>query len=178
MVEAVAIMPVFVILFFTAVYAHSWGSKQIDLNSQSRQAAWVLAMANCNVSGQNDSETLPNSNTGGSSPNVITLANSSPNEASSAAHSAFSAGSVTGWMSSFLSTVTSAIAGIFPNPQGSQMNKTDTVNWRMPNNYSGANPTNSTPVQGNMTVMCNEAPMDGSIINVISDIVGFVKSLF
>ena len=178
MVEAVAIMPVFVILFFTAVYAHSWGARQIDLNSQSRQASWVLAMANCNVKGQNESETLPASNTGGTAPSIITLANSSANDAGSAAKSAFSAGSVTGWMSSFLSTVTSAIAGIFPNPSGAQLNKSDTVNWRMPNNYTGANPSNSTTVQGNTTVMCNEAPMDGTISNVISDIIGFVKSLF
>jgi hypothetical protein len=48
----------------------------------------------------------------------------------------------------------------------------------MPNNYTGANPNNSTTVQGNTTVMCNEAPMNGTIINVISDIIGFVKSLF
>jgi hypothetical protein len=167
MVEAVAIMPVFVVLFFTAVYAHSWGAKQIDLNSQSRQASWVLAMANCNVAGQQDSETLPASNTGGTAPSIITLANSNPNEAGSAARSAFSAGSVTGAMSSFLSNVTSLIAGIFPNPSGAQLNKSDTLNWRMPNNYTGANPTNSTTVQGNTTVMCNEAPMNGTIANLL-----------
>jgi hypothetical protein len=180
MVEAVAVMPVFVLLFFVAVYAHAWGNKQIDLNTQSRQAAWMLAMSNCNVGGQNDSESLPPTNTGGASnPSVIDLVNMyGSSEAASAAHQAFNAGSVTGWVSSFLSIVTTAIASIFPNPQGAQMNKTDVVNWRLPNNYTGANPTNSTVVRGTATVMCNEAPMDGTLSTVIGDLVGFVGGLF
>jgi hypothetical protein len=102
---------------------------------------------------------------------------SGSSDAGNAASSAFSGGSVTGAMTSFLSTVTSAISSIFPNPQGSQLNNSTALNWRLPNNYTGSNATNTTTVNGTSTVMCNEAPQDGSIFAVISDIFSFVGSL-
>ena len=47
MVEAVAILPLFVVLWFTLLYAFHVSSDKISVNTSSRALAWGYVMANC-----------------------------------------------------------------------------------------------------------------------------------
>jgi Flp pilus assembly protein TadG len=181
MVEAAFMLPMFVILFFTTLYLHNLNSKQIALNNTARESAWSYARANCGIVLDADSEVYDSVDSGGDAASTIATTNGS-NEAGSAASTAFSAGSVTGGMAAFVSTVTTAISSVFPNPTGSQKKSNDTVAWNMVNLYangsSGSQTTQTpTPVAQTVTVYCDEAPQDGSLGKVISDFMGFVKSL-
>jgi len=183
MVEAAFMMPMFVILFFTSLYAHNLNAKQISLNMTTRASAWALAMYNCSKGPASDEgETLQAANSGGTGePQTISLSGGSGNDASNAASSAFSGGSVSGALSSVMSGITSAIASVFPNPQGSQSQIHDTVSWRMPNVYVEGGSTsgpNSTPVGQTVTVVCNEQAVDGSIGQAVKDIICAVTGQF
>jgi len=160
MVEAAFMMPMFVMLFFTSIYAHNLNAKQISLNLTTRAQSWALAMYNCSKGpGSPEGETLQAANSGGSGePTQITLKSTNPSTSGSAAMSALSGGSIMGMMSTFMGMATGILSGLFPDPPGSQSQVKDSVSWRMPNLYNGAGvgQTNSTPVQQTVTLVCNE----------------------
>jgi hypothetical protein len=172
MVEAAFMLPMFVILWYGSLYVHNLGSKYINVNSNARAEAWQTAMANCGVHHDSDSEKLPLALTGGSG-----LPGNGGNEANQVS-TALKSGNVTGAMSGFVSGFTSLISSIFPNPSGAVVTKSDTVNWRVPNLYNHTGLSGeSTAVLGSSTVVCNEAPQDGSISNVISGVVSMVQGI-
>jgi hypothetical protein len=185
LVEAAFMMPMFVILFFTSLYAHNLNAKQISLNITTRSQAWALAMYNCSkgpgTGSPAEGETLQAANSGGSGePTTIGLTSQNANDASSAAGSAFNSGSISGSMSSMLSIVTGLLSDILPNPQGAQSQIKDTVSWRMPNTYVAGGATsgpNSTPVQQTVTVVCNEQEQNGSIGSALKSMVCVITGL-
>jgi hypothetical protein len=162
MVEAAFMMPMFVILFFTSLYAHNLNAKQISLNIQTRGSAWGYAMNNCGQTNSPESETLPAVG-GGDGVSQVQLFGQTGNDAASAASSALAGGNNPGAISSIASGVTGAIANVLPNPYGSQAQIQSKVSWRQPNVYTGADPSNNTNVQQTVTLVCNQEPIDGSI---------------
>ncbi len=170
MVEAAFMMPMFVLLFFTSLYAHNLNAKQISLNIESRSEAWGFAMNNCGAAGQDETESLPSISTGDGLQEVQ-LYGESGNDAASAAGTALSGGNVTGAISSIASGIVGAIANVLPNPYGSQASFKTTVDWRQPNVWSGAKPTGSGNVQQTVTVLCNQEPQDGNIETAVKGII-------
>jgi hypothetical protein len=173
LVEAAFMLPMFVILWYGSLYVHNLGSKYIAVNTAAREDAWTTAMSNCGVHKSSDSEVLPAAE-GSPSP----LKNGGGSD-SSAVSTALGQGNVTGAISGLVNSITKAISNIFPNPKGATALKTDKINWRDPDLYDHSGMAEqSTKVKGTITIVCNEAPEDGSISNVIGNLVGFVKSIF
>ncbi len=170
LVEAAFMMPMFIILFFTSLYAHNVNSKQITLNTTARAQAWAYAMSNCNKGpGSPEGESLPLGSSGNAQ--TMDLEGGSPGGGTSAASSALSSGSVTGAISSFLSAITSVLSDIFANPPGSQSTVRDSVSWRLPNVYDGSGyGVRSTPLYQSVTVVCNEQAQNGSIVTAVEDL--------
>lgn len=173
LVETAFMLPMFVILWYGSLYVHSLGSKYIQVNSDARADAWQTAMANCGVHHDEETEKLPAALGGGTG-----LAGSGGAGSSSAVSTALKNGNSAGALSGFVNTFTSILSSVFPNPNGSTVLKTQTISWREPDLYdhSGMSPK-STTVKGTTTVVCNEAPMNGSISNVISGVVSLIKSI-
>jgi hypothetical protein len=177
MVEAAFMMPMFVLLFFTSIYAHNLYAKQIALNMTSRSQAWSLAMYNCSKGpGSPEGETLGAADSGGSGEaTTISLnAGSGSSDSSSATSGALNGGSVSGAATSAISGVTSMISSIFPNPSGSQSVQNGSVSWRAPNLYNpGDNGgIQSTQVTQTVTIVCNEQAQNGNICTAIAAVVG------
>jgi Flp pilus assembly protein TadG len=195
MVEAAFMFPMFVILWFSIVYAHSFSSTQIDANTQSRELAWTDAMANCNTKGYQEKETLPQNNdslsvtrntwTSTSATTSIAVstnetasklsATPSSSNASDAMSAAVSGGSLEGAFGSLIGPVLNAIASILPSPQGAKAVATGPVSWRMPNTYAGLDPSNSTTMKQTTTVTCNIAPINGGLSGLFDEIKGAVS---
>ena len=165
-------LPMFVILWYSSLYVHSLGSKYIKVNSEARSDAWQTAMANCGVHHDTDTEVLPPSLGG-----VVGLS-AAGGDTAGAVSTALKNGNVTGGLSGFVNTFTTVISSIFPNPNGSQFLKTDDVSWRVPDLYDHSGEgKRDTIVQGTTTVVCNEAPMDGTIGAVAGAIVSILLGI-
>jgi hypothetical protein len=173
MVETAFMLPMFVILWYSSLYVHGLGSKHIGANTDARADAWRTAMANCGVKHDSDSENfLPP--VGGS----IGLGSNGSSDTSGAVSNALKNGNLGGALSGFVSNFTSVIASVFPNPNGAQVTKTDVINWRVPDLYNKTGLNNQdTNVTGTTTVVCNEAPMDGSIGNVAGALLNIIEGL-
>lgn len=172
LVEAAMMLPMFVILWYSSLYVHSLGSKHIDVNTTARQDSWSSAMANCGVAGQSETEQLP-ANMGGK----VGLS-AKGGGSSSAVSTALKNGSLIGAFASFVSGFTAIISSIFPNPDGAQFMKMQTISWRVPDLYDHSGMSNSsTPVQGTTTVVCNEAPENGTITKVASGLLGIIEGI-
>jgi hypothetical protein len=189
MVEAAFMFPMFVILWFSIVYAHSFSSTQIDANTQSRELAWTDAMANCNKAGYQEKETLPAQNdslavtrntwTSTTAPTTIAVgtsesagalsATASSSNAGDAMGAAVAGGSLEGAFGALIGPVLNAIAGILPSPQGAKAIATGPVSWRMPNTYAGLDPSNSTTM--------NIAPINGGLSGLFDEVKGAVGGL-
>jgi hypothetical protein len=167
MVEAAFMMPMFVLLFFTSIYAHNLNAKQISLNITTRGNSWGYAMNNCGVGGDDETETLPS----GVSATTVSLFGESGNDTESAASTALSSGNTTGAISSISSGVTGAISSVLPNPNGSQAQIIDSVSWRQPNVWSGNLSTGAATVRQTVTVVCDQEPHNGNIETAVQGIV-------
>jgi hypothetical protein len=194
MVEAAFMFPMFVILWFSIVYAHAFSSTQIDTNTQSRELAWTDAMSNCNTPGYQEKETLPQNNdslsvtrnTWTSTTATTTIAVStnetasalsatpSSSNASDAMKAAVSGGSLEGAFGALIGPVLNAIASILPSPKGAKAVSRGPVSWRMPNTYAGLDPSNSTTMKQTTTVTCNIAPINGGLSGLFDEIKGAV----
>jgi hypothetical protein len=197
MVEAAFMFPMFIILFFAMIYAHNYGATQIETNSQARSLAWNDAMANCNLGPASDeredlptnSNTAPSTNVGNftglsgqsstttvsTSANTTLKLNASANDSSTGVSQALSGGNIEGGLSGIIGIVVNFVAQIFPDPEGAQASSSGTISWRLPNNYTGDDPTNSTTRSQKVTIMCNEKALEGKITNVISAVKGLLS---
>ena len=203
MVEAAFMFPMFVLMFFTLIYAHSYSATKIDEQTQARELAWTNAMANCGKASSDEVENLPttvtslnmtrNNFTGiGSTSQIAMTTSSKPQSPMTGTASttsleatvsgAIAGGAVEGAFSAIMGIVLDAVASVFPDPNGAQGSSNGTVSWRLPNSYANANPNNSTTITQQVTVMCNETAQDGSLKTVLGDaissIVSIVKGLF
>jgi hypothetical protein len=174
LVEAAFMLPMFVILWYASLYVHSLGSNYIEVNTSARQDAWQTAMANCGVHLSQDSEVLPPSLGG-----VVDLPDTAGDGATEAEiAAALKSGSITGTLAGFVNTFTATVSVLFPNPSGATSVKTAGVSWRVPDLYDhtglGQKKTN---VRGSATVVCNEAPLDGSILGVAVGLISIVLSI-
>lgn len=196
MVEAAFMFPMFIILFFSIIYAHSFSATKIDEAAQARELAWSNAMSNCvEGGGGSDSETLPTmesslSLTKGNfratgSPSTISMSTTSNSqlplngEASSTqtgVSQAISGGAIEGALSGIVGMLLNTVADIFPDPNGAQGVTTGAVSWRLPNNYANMDPSNSTSITHTVTVMCNEKPQNGDVKTVVADLVGDIAN--
>jgi hypothetical protein len=75
MVEAVIVLPVFVVLWFTCLFAFNVSANKIAVNNTSRSAAWGYAMANCSRSGDPAVTTWPTGTiaNGGAQSDLMTM---------------------------------------------------------------------------------------------------------
>jgi hypothetical protein len=172
LVEAAFMMPMFVILFFTSLYLHNLNSKQISLNISTRANAWAFAMSNCNKGPASpESESLPVGSSGNAT--QMQMQGSSSGSGLSAASAALGAGSVTGAISSAMSGITSLLASVFADPEGSQSKSNVALSWRLPNVYEGGatDGPRTTNVHQTVTVACNEQAENGSIVTAVEDII-------
>jgi cytoskeletal protein RodZ len=195
MVEAAFMFPMFVIMFFSIVYAHSFSSTQIDANTQSRQLAWNDAMSNCTKTGSADQEQLPpnatsltvshgNFESTNSSNPITTNTNetnsklnktSTSSDTTNAMQSAMSGGSLEGAFGAILGPILNAVASILPDPEGAQATAKANISYRLPNNYAGLNPNNSTTISQITTIPCNLAPQAGGLAGIFNEIKGAVS---
>jgi hypothetical protein len=174
LVEAAFMLPMFVILWYGSLYVHSLGSTYIKVNTSARQDAWQTAMSNCGVRFSSNSEVLPASLGG-----VVTLPDTGGDGATaSAIAAALKSGNIIGALAGFVNTFTAEISVLFPNPNGASFVSTAGVSWRVPNLYdhTGAGERNTT-VSGAATVVCNEAPINGSILGVAVGLVNLILSI-
>jgi hypothetical protein len=167
-------LPMFVILWYASLYVHSLGSKYIEVNTSARRDAWQTAMANCGVHLSPDSEVLPPSLGG-----VISFPDTGVGgDPAAEIATALKSGSIIGALAGFVNTFTATISIVFPNPNGATSVKTAGVSWRVPDLYDhtgeGQRHTN---VKGSATVVCNEAPLDGSILGVAVGLIGMILSI-
>jgi hypothetical protein len=195
MVEAAFMFPLFIILFFSLMYAHSYTATKIDEETQGREMAWTNAMSNCGTTGDSETEQLPDnvtslSLTHGSfvatnqSSSIVMTTTSNPqqpmngesNSTQSGVSQAIAGGSVEGAFSGLLGMILGAVSDLFPDPNGAQGVSKTAISWRMPNNYNGSDPSNSTTLTQTVTVMCNEKPQNGTVLTVIEDFFGDVMS--
>lgn len=204
LVEAAFMFPMFVLLFFSIIYAHSFSATQIDVNTQARELAWTDAMTNCvqGGGGDDEKETLPDyasdlsvqkrgnfMGTGQTSTTAITTSANAPapltlvssgNDIGASVSSSISGGSVEGALGTIVNLLSTKLASVFPNPNGTQAVGKGNVSWRLPNNYAAMNPTNSTAKMQTVTVMCDEKPQTGSpkavVEDLFSDVASFVSS--
>jgi hypothetical protein len=198
LVEAAFMFPMFVILFYAIIYAHTFYSTQLDSNAQSRQLAWNDAMSDCGKSTSDDRDNPPSyagsltallrynftkTGNGQGSPIHIntneqtpTALNGEASDAMTGITTALAGGSVEGALGAIIGPIINTVASFFPDPNGSQAVAKGNFNWRMPNNYNGDDPNNTLAVHQTVTVMCNETPQNGSAKTVIGDIVGDIVS--
>jgi len=196
MVEAAFMFPMFIILFFSIIYAHSFSATKIDEATQARELAWSNAMSNCvQGGGGSDSETLPDMETSlaltkgnfratGSPSTIAMNTTSNPQlpmngEASSTqagVSQAIAGGSIEGALGGIVGMLLNAVSDIFPDANGAQGVTSGAVSWRLPNNYANSDPSNSTTITHTVTVMCNEKPQNGSVETVVADLVGDISN--
>jgi hypothetical protein len=195
MVEAAFMFPLLIILFFSLIYAHSYTGTKIDEATQAREMAWTNAMSNCGNSGDSETEKLPDNVTSLSlthgnfvatnqASSIAMTTTSNPqqpmngesNSTQTGVSQSVSGGSIEGAFSGLLSMVLGAVSDLFPDPNGAQGVSKTTISWRMPNNYNGSDPSNSTTVKQTVTVMCNEKPQNGTVLTVIEDFFGDIMS--
>ena len=194
MVEAAFMFPMFIIMWFSIVYAHAFSATEIDTNTQSRELAWNDAMGNCNKTGDSEKETLPGNlgslsssagnwqSTSSSTPTVTNTSDlaqklsgtASSSSAHDATKAAIAGGSLEGAFGALLNPILTAVASILPDPEGEQAIARANVSWRMPNNYNGMDPTNSTPIRQTTTVPCNLAPLNGGLSGLFNEVKGAV----
>jgi hypothetical protein len=164
MVEAAFMLPMFVLLWYVALYAHNMNSKQIGFNLQTRSDAWAYAMANCGGgSGSGPAVTVmpqfqqqPSFNySGQSTPSFSNIVSGGG-----------------GGAASYMSAIGGVLSSFpfFTDPNGEQSTQQTQVSFRMPQTYGGDMSTGTTPVGSKMTLFCNEKPQTGDIKNVIGDI--------
>jgi hypothetical protein len=196
LVEAAFMFPMFIILFFSVIYAHSFTATKIDEATQARELAWNNAMTNCvQGGGGSDSETLPDLETslsltrgnfkGTGTPSTIgmnttskplTPMNGEAGSTQAGVTQSISGGSIEGAFAGIVGMLLDTVAKIFPDPNGAQGVTTGSVSWRLPNNYAHTDPNNSTSLTHTVTVYCNEAPQDGSVKTVVGDLVGDISN--
>ena len=191
MVEAAFMFPMFIILFFSVIYAHSFSATKIDEATQARELAWTNAMGNCGKTGDAIIEKIPDqvsdlSVTRGNFTGVeqtsqiaiqTTTSPQSPmNGESSSTKSgvseAIAGGSIEGAFGNIANMLVGVVADLFPDPDGAQGVGTGTVSWRLPNNSAASDPTNSTKLTQTVTVMCDETVQNGSVLTVVKDLIG------
>jgi len=195
MVEAAFMFPLFIILFFSLIYAHSYTGTKIDEATQARELAWTNAMSNCGTTGDSETEQLPDNTpslslTHGNfvathqTSSIAMTTTSNPqqpmngesNSTQTGVSQSIAGGSIEGAFSGLLSMVLGAVSDLFPDPNGAQGLSKTAISWRMPNNYNGSDPSNSTTVTQTVTVMCNEKPQNGTVLTVIEDFFGDIAS--
>src|SRR5215472_10225038 len=59
LVEAAACMPLFVVLWFSILYAHNLFATKMGVNAAARAQAWGFAMGNCGMSGSPNPTATP-----------------------------------------------------------------------------------------------------------------------
>jgi len=161
MVEAAFMFPMFVILWFSVVYAHAFSSTQIDTNTQSRELAWTDAMSNCNKQGYQEKETLPDNN-----------------DSLSVTRNTWTSTSATTTIAVSTNETASALSATPSSSNASHGAKAVSrgpVSWRMPNTYAGLDPSNSTTMSQTTTVTCNIAPINGGLSGLFDEIKGAVS---
>ncbi len=179
MVEAAFMLPMFVLLWFTSLYAHRMGATQIDLNTEARANAWQYAMANCGTLGTSPSENEPGLSppAGTTNPGLNGMDDNPGTTTSSGLGSA--PNGEAGKISKLASPVTNFIADLMPNPTGSVARIKKTINWREPNLYvaggGGSAANNETNMQQTVTLVCNQYPQNGNILSAIKGIVCMVS---
>ena len=195
LVEAAFMFPMFIILFFSVIYAHSFSATKIDEATQAREMAWTNAMSNCGHTGAPENETVPDevaslsmsrgNFTATSQTSTIAMnTTSNPQNplngdgatTTSGVQHAIAGGSIEGAFSEIANMLVGAVAGIFPDPNGAQGVSTGAVSWRLPNNYNNTDPNNSTTIKHTVTVMCNETPQNGSVAAVVEDVFGDIMN--
>lgn len=166
MVEAAFMAPMFVILWFVALYAHNLGSTKISLNSKARAQAWDYALANCDQ-GQGDTPTTPADWGVSETPGPLTPVPGSPPTQPPSQGGSNPNSQVMGQIAGFL-------GNLFTNPEGSHSVQNGNVNFRVPNLYDHTGGTTSKQLASTVVLFCNEKAQDGSFSEILSAIFGLL----
>jgi hypothetical protein len=166
LVEATVILPVFVILWFTVLYAHNVADAKIRMVTASRATAWGYAMGNCGSSG--DPSPTP-------TPDVLGTRIDPLMEAPGVGSILSSGGG--GFMSAITGIVSSMFSSVVPLAKDFDSRTTGTavVSYRIPNVYTGDPGIGSRAEVGTVSVACNEAPQNGSLEGVLKMVWNAVK---
>ena len=176
-------LPMFIILFYSSLYAHNLGFGYMQEQRLARNNAWVYAMTNCNETGtgmtKEESEVLPPVDTSGDAAAAVKLSPLPENVVSTSGGSG-----ATGLILSVGGPIMGALAKIVPNGDGSQSTATLNLSWRLPNLYAGggilgsSSGSNSTTITQIVTIPCNVPPSDGGAINAVIALGTDILSLF
>jgi hypothetical protein len=163
MVEAAAVLPLFVVLWFVTLYAHSYFAKKLDVNAKARANAWGFAMSNCGNQGQSPTDPTPNnvsaSSVQGTSSNI-------------------SGSDLTGGNGAvgFVGVILQILMPFVSMPiNGSQSTEKADVSYGWPAPYHRGAVSGSKTVQGNVKVFCNEAPENGTLDGFVLELWNYVK---
>jgi hypothetical protein len=171
MVEAVAILPIFVVLWFTTLFAFNLGATKIAMNATSRGDAWAYAMGNCGAGSDPAKTPWP----GGGWGSVST----SSDAFSTNATSLIGGGGASGF--DIVGALTTVVSNFLPGlgtSNSSIEQEQKTINYVTPSvGVVSAGSSLSKNVQYTSTVFCNEAPRNGNIMGVIGSIGNMLKSV-
>jgi hypothetical protein len=167
MVETVAILPVFVVLWLTVLYAHNLADAKMRMVAGSRAIAWGYAMSNCGNSGDPNPTPTP----------MIAGTKVNPMLAAPGVGSMLSSGGG-GFMSAITGVISNAVSSAVPLAQDydSQWTMSQPVSFRVPSSYTGGVPVAGVRMTtGLVTVSCNEAPLDGNVAGILKMVWNAVK---
>jgi hypothetical protein len=171
MVEAVAILPIFVVLWFTCLFAFNVGAKKIMANATSRADSWAYAMGNC--ADRSDPAKTPWPSGGWGNPTTSTDAFSAN------ATQLLGGGGASGF--DILGALTTVISNFLPGlgtSKSSIDHQQQTVSYVVPSDgVVSPGASSSHNIQYTSTLFCNEAPHDGNIKGVIGTIGNMLSSL-
>lgn len=153
MLETALVMPVLVACWVAGVYAHNACVAKLDAIATSRAQAWQYAAGNCGTPG----DAGPSAASAGGG-HVVAGGNSPAGLVQGIASQAGSGSAV-----SLILKLASAFLPPFPASQGIETREARVAS-------GGGGPNYASKHSSKMTVICNEAPFNGSLPGVFKDI--------
>jgi hypothetical protein len=169
LVEAAFIFPMFIILFFGALYFHNAWFKKFDVIAQARSESWAYAMSACGKNGEDNTEKFSGvkANKG-----TLTMTDTVNNNMVSQ----LAGGGFTGFLSGLGSYISSL--PIFLNPEAADSAHSGTVDYRQRDIYDKTVANSTTTLNYEAVVVCNIDPANGNLWEVVKMIFGWVKGMF
>ena len=157
LVEGVVVVPLFVLLWFVALYAHRLHAAHLANNAAARAESWGYAMNNCGRRG--DSSQTP-------TPGGVVAQRITENGSGAPIRSLMGGGSG-GKSNRFLDVAAALLAAnpLFLNSEGSQSERQSSVKTQL-----GSGDGHEQQVTSRVRVYCNEAPENGNLVGVVRSI--------
>jgi hypothetical protein len=172
MVEAVAIFPIFVVLWLTCLYAFNIGAKKIESNTTSRANAWAYSMGNCGMPSSDPAATAwPGGGWGSAYKNNDLFSLKAGQFLGNSKVSGIDiVGALTTIIADFLPGVGTSVSAIEKEER--------TVAFVVPHDgVVSPGSSSSKTLHYTTSIFCNEPVHNGSIKGVIADIITMIRSI-